>query len=47
VAAAGNRVEGLHRVAMGGLVLGEGVLADLPEGEWREISAEVVAELRG
>jgi len=46
VAAAGNRVEGLHRVAMGSLVLGEGVLAGLVEGEWREIGAGVVAGLR-
>ncbi|WP_269531369.1 pseudouridine synthase [Chitinimonas sp. BJYL2] len=37
VAAAGNRVEALHRIAMGAARLGEGVLADLPEGSWREI----------
>jgi 16S rRNA pseudouridine516 synthase len=31
VAAVGNRVESLHRSAIGGLTLG----ADLPEGQWR------------
>lgn len=33
VAAAGNRVEGLLRVGLGGLALG-----DLPEGEWRYLT---------
>lgn len=36
IAAAGNRVEVLHRSAIGGFVLP----ADLPVGEWRWLSAE-------
>ena len=40
VAAVGNRVEGLHRSAIGALSLGE----DLPEGQWRWLtSAEIDA----
>lgn len=33
-AAVGNRVESIHRVAIGGLMLGE----DLPEGRWRVLT---------
>ena len=40
VAAAGNRVEQLHRLALGSLALG-----DLPEGEWRLLSATELAAL--
>ena len=40
VAAAGNRVEQLHRLALGSLALG-----DLPEGEWRLLSAAELAAL--
>ncbi|WP_341676959.1 16S rRNA pseudouridine(516) synthase [Niveibacterium sp. SC-1] len=42
IAAAGNRVESLRRVAVGGLALP----ADLGEGEWRWINAEELAALR-
>ena len=41
VAAVGNRVERLHRSAIGGLTLGE----DLPEGQWRWLSAQEVEAL--
>lgn len=40
VAAAGNRVEQLHRLAMGELTLGE-----LPQGEWRLLTSEELALL--
>ena len=43
IAAAGNRVEALHRSAVGGLVLP----ADLEEGEWRWLSAADLEALRG
>jgi 16S rRNA pseudouridine516 synthase len=43
VAAVGNRVEGLHRSAMGDLVLP----TDLAPGQWRWLSAEEVQGLRG
>jgi 16S rRNA pseudouridine516 synthase len=43
VAAVGNRVEGLHRSAMGRLVLP----AELAPGHWRWLSAEEVQNLRG
>lgn len=39
-AATGNHVESLHRVAIGGLTLG-----DLPEGQWRVLATEEVAGL--
>jgi 16S rRNA pseudouridine516 synthase len=39
-AAAGNHVETLHRAAFGPLTLG-----DVPEGEWRLLSAEEIASL--
>ncbi|MGE5514578.1 MAG: pseudouridine synthase [Bacteroidota bacterium] len=39
-AATGNHVEKLHRAGIGGLMLG-----DLPEGQWRMLSAEEVAGL--
>ena len=42
VAAAGNRVEALCRVAVGGLVLP----ADLAAGEWRWLSVDDLARLR-
>ena len=42
VAAAGNRVEGLHRQAVGGLVLP----AELPEGAWRWLAEADLAALR-
>ena len=45
LAAVGNRVEALHRLGMGGLRLGEGELATLPEGEWVMLSAEARAHL--
>lgn len=45
VAAAGNRVEALHRDAVGGIRLGEGGLADLAEGAWRELDADALALL--
>ena len=41
VAAVGNRVESIHRSAIGPLELGE-----LPEGEWRHMTAEEVASFR-
>ncbi len=41
VAAAGNRVEALKRIAVGGLALPE----DLPEGEWRWLDAADLARL--
>jgi 16S rRNA pseudouridine516 synthase len=41
VAAAGNRVEGLHRSQVGGLTL----TADLPAGEWRWLEATDLALL--
>ncbi|MBV1775730.1 16S rRNA pseudouridine(516) synthase [Burkholderiaceae bacterium DAT-1] len=44
VAAAGNRVEGLHREAMGGLSLAD--LPALAAGEWCVLSAEQLAKLR-
>jgi 16S rRNA pseudouridine516 synthase len=40
VAAAGNRVEQLHRLALGSLALG-----DLPEGQWRLLSDEERTQL--
>ncbi|MAN46274.1 MAG: pseudouridine synthase [Alphaproteobacteria bacterium] len=39
-AAAGNHVEALHRASFGPLTLG-----DLPEGEWRLLSAEEISAL--
>jgi 16S rRNA pseudouridine516 synthase len=42
VAAAGNRVAALTRVAMGGLALP----ADLPEGEWSWLEAEDLRRLQ-
>ncbi|WCM94493.1 pseudouridine synthase [Acidovorax sp. NCPPB 2350] len=41
VAAVGNRVEALHRVSIGGLVLP----GDLAPGQWRWLSAEDLAKL--
>ena len=41
VAAVGNRVEGLHRSQMGGLVLG-----DLAPGQWRFLTADDLALLK-
>ena len=41
VAAAGNRVDALHREAMGELVLP----ADLAPGQWRELTAEDFSQL--
>jgi 16S rRNA pseudouridine516 synthase len=41
VAAVGNRVEGLHRSQIGGLVLG-----DLAPGQWRFLTAEDLALLK-
>lgn len=41
VAAVGNRVEGLHRSAIGGL----GLDGDLAEGQWRWLTADEVAAL--
>jgi 16S rRNA pseudouridine516 synthase len=43
VAAVGNRVEALHRSAMGGLALP----ADLPPGTWRWVDAAECAALFG
>ncbi len=43
LAAVGNRVEGLHRSQVGGLVLPP----DLPAGGWRWLTADEVAALRG
>ncbi|GAB3628462.1 Ribosomal small subunit pseudouridine synthase A [Pandoraea terrae] len=40
IAAAGNRVEALHRDGIGGLALG-----DLAEGEWRYLTADDLAAL--
>jgi 16S rRNA pseudouridine516 synthase len=40
VAAVGNRVEGLHRSQIGGLVL-----ADLAPGQWRFLSIQDLAAL--
>jgi 16S rRNA pseudouridine516 synthase len=40
LAAVGNRCERLHRVAIGGILLGE-----LPEGEWRHLTPEEVETL--
>lgn len=42
LAAVGNRVEALHRVAVGTVTLG-----DLAEGQWRELTADELAALRG
>lgn len=42
VAAAGNRVEALRRIAIGGLALP----GDLPVGEWRWLTAEEMEKLR-
>jgi 16S rRNA pseudouridine516 synthase len=42
VAAAGNRVEALKRIAIGGLTLPE----DLPVGEWRWLDANDLEQLR-
>jgi 16S rRNA pseudouridine516 synthase len=41
-AAVGNRVESIHRTAVGPLELD-----DLPQGEWRFLTAEEVSALRG
>lgn len=41
VAAVGNRVEGLHRSAIGGLSLD----GDLPEGQWRWLTPDEVSAL--
>lgn len=43
VAAAGNRVEALRRIAVGGLALP----ADLAEGAWRWLSADEIAAVLG
>ncbi len=43
IGAAGNRVEALHRTAVGGLALPE----DLASGDWRWLSAADLAALRG
>jgi 16S rRNA pseudouridine516 synthase len=42
IAAAGNRVEGLHRSRIGGLVLP----ADLTPGQWRWLAAADLALLQ-
>ena len=42
VAAVGNRVEALHRAQIGGLVLD----ADLPEGQWRWLTADDLALIK-
>ncbi|MDR0258992.1 MAG: 16S rRNA pseudouridine(516) synthase, partial [Comamonas sp.] len=42
LAAVGNRVEGLHRAQIGGLVLTEA----LQPGEWRWLTAEELALLK-
>ena len=42
VAAAGNRVEALKRIAIGNLVLPD----DLPVGQWRFLSAADLEKLR-
>src|SRR5690606_26468195 len=41
-AAVGNRVESIHRIAVGSLELG-----DLPEGEWRFLTPDEVAGFMG
>ncbi|TNF33453.1 MAG: rRNA pseudouridine synthase [Gammaproteobacteria bacterium] len=41
MAALGNKVVGLHRESVGQLVLG-----DLPEGQWRELTAEEIASIK-
>ncbi len=41
IAAAGNRVEGLHRESVGGFVLP----VDLPAGEWRYLTQEEIVML--
>ena len=43
VAAVGNRVEGLHRSAIGALTLPE----SLAPGQWRWLGAQDLASLRG
>jgi 16S rRNA pseudouridine516 synthase len=43
VAAAGNRVEALKRIAIGGLLLPD----DLHEGQWRWLTAEDMEKLQG
>ncbi|PHV10129.1 16S rRNA pseudouridine(516) synthase [Chitinimonas sp. BJB300] len=45
LAAAGNRVDGLHRLAIGTLRLGEGCLAGLAEGHWCELDATALHQL--
>lgn len=45
LAAAGNRVEGLHRLAMGSLRLDGPPLAGLAEGQWCELDAAALALL--
>lgn len=45
VAAAGNRVEALQRVAMGNLTLGQAPLPALREGEWCYLDATALALL--
>ncbi|QNM96964.1 pseudouridine synthase [Chitinimonas koreensis] len=45
VAAAGNRVDALRRIAVGGLRLGEGELAGLEAGRWRELGPAALALL--
>jgi 16S rRNA pseudouridine516 synthase len=42
IAAAGNRVESLHRSAIGGYVLPD----DLPPGEWKWLEADALAALK-
>ncbi|QDQ29303.1 pseudouridine synthase [Chitinimonas arctica] len=46
VAAAGNRVEALHRTGMGEVQLGAGCLAGLAEGQWCELDQTALALLR-
>jgi 16S rRNA pseudouridine516 synthase len=41
LAAVGNRVEGLHRSQIGGLVLG-----DLAPGQWRWLSVEDLGQIK-
>jgi 16S rRNA pseudouridine516 synthase len=43
IAAAGNRVEALHRVAMGGYTLPQ----DLPSGAWRWLTQADLMQLEG
>ena len=45
IAAAGNHVAALHRSGFGGLSLGEGVLADLAEGDWVYLEAADLQQL--